>query len=714
MPSYSKIFKAHSDIITLQVLENQTALYATASSGVRLLELQEESYQTKYNILFEELTKRTQSVTFSHDAKFIALANRDVITIIELSTRKIVKKIILDNMLVTLMEFHPTSQYLLVGTNKGRVLQYYYKSNKVLSRLCSFPHHMYGEEILKITTNFVSAFAFEGNQMACSGYGGSIYVFNLYARDNTQIITRSRARIDTLVFLEEHTLLSGNCEGVLEVIDLQETKKVCRINTSFTKITNIIPMANKEYVLVSSDANYISLVNIKEMKIVNHKYLEFDGGIKKIIHKDDESLLVILEDSTVLQANITNTNTLKELIQNDKLLQAFKLLSSTPLLKGSQEQHHLEDAYKNKQEEAIKALIASDIHYAKDLLRPFRQIVSKQEEIGLIFAGFAHYDKFKVHFHEKKYALGYSMSEKYPALQYTPEYKSMEKTWKNSFQIAQKYVLHNDLESARVVLNDYIPVTSKRPLIQFILYKNKELLTFLEAIEKKKFDVINSLIKENHFFSQMQHYKVFGDKIESNVYKAKELIKSGNIGLAKIFIEELEDNASYDKEVSQLQEQCKQVNALYNAYNKNDILYAYELLDSKTFLKSVDLGKHLELSWNKTIQECEIYALRGNIEKIQKCLGTLVTLNSRHEKIGDLLRLAYQVSIQKYLSKHNFTQCACLIEKYASFFGLDNEIKILIKLYAKASHQKVMLTKQQAQRKPKDFWLYTEEFLLVS
>ena len=704
MPNYTKCFQAHSKIINLQVRKDDTIAFATTNSGIRIMDL--KNCDIKSNILPDELHNTTTAVVFSNDAKVVAFANKNIIHIMVLQTQKILKTIELNDGNVDILSFDPSSDYLIVGTSTGRVLQYRYNSIMPIARLCSFPYHFPDEKILKIDTNFVSAFTFFHDKVACSGYGGSIYVINLHTRENTQIITRSRVKVQTLYFLDEDTLISGNVDGVLEIISLKETKTIKRLNTPFINIKNIVAMPSRDYILVSSNKKFISLINIKTLKVIDNKYLNFDYKIQKILPKNEESILVVLADNTVLSVELPNMKQLKRLIDENKLSSAYQLITKAPMLKGTQEHKRLEEIYAQHMHKATEALICNDTILADGYTSIFKYVSSKKNEIDLLYITFKYYDKFKLLFHENKYALAYSMAEKYPPLKQTIEFKHMEKKWKKSFLNAQKQVLAKNSESARVLLNDYMSVHSKRPLIKFILHKNSELINFLKAIEQKEFQTISTLIKDNQYFANMSYYKALNDDMDANFKESKKLMNIGNTALAKILIKHVEENPKYEKEATLLLEECNSIEELYLAYINNDLFKCYTLLDANPLLKTTELAYKLQNEWKKSIQKCEKFALKGDVTAIEENLGHLLKLVSRQEKTGDLLRLAYQIKISKFINKNLFQAAKEYTSTYTNLFGLDKEIKIIIKLYSNKFSKKITLTSSQARPKPKDFWLY--------
>jgi len=708
LPKITRCFKAYTSILKLSVLENGNTIFATTNSGVRVVDSQD--YSVLSNILPEQLSPETSLVLFSQDSRVAAFVNNNEISVMLLATQVIFKTINIPNEKIDIIGFDPSSTYIIIGTDRGRVLQYRFNSSTQLSRLCSFPYLRADEKFSHKEKNYVSAFAFHNEKFACSGYGGAIYVFNLYSRDNTKIITRlkSRAKIESLYFLDDKCLISGNADGIIEIISLEETSKIQRLNAPFLNIKNIVAMPNKDYILVSSNKEYISLINIKTLKVIDNKYLEFDTQIDSVVQKGDESLLVVLKDATVLNVELVNLSKLRALVDNNKIYEAYKLLQNAPMLRSSKESAYLEECFTNNLKQAVHYLIKEDINSAQDITRPLMQISSKKAEIELIYTAFKHYEKLQLLFHEKRYALVYSMSDRYPAFKETIEYKSVEKFWQKDFVEAQKQMLLHNPESAKALLHDYIMVPSKRSLIEHMLYQNREFIDFLQAIEDKEFSKLNEIVQENKNFTYLDNYQSLNREMIESVQEAKELISIGNIDLAEIIIQKLEKIAKYEKIASQLREESQDIKNLFDAFNDDDIFLCYKLLDSHDSLKGSDLGKLLQNRWNEKMKSCEKFAIKGQVDELINSLGKLKQLSVRHAKVGDLLRLAYRVKINSMIKKTNYKDAKEFILFYIDTFGFDVEIQSDIELYSKSSSLSFSLTPVQLRRKPRDFWLYAK------
>jgi len=80
------------------------------------------------------------------------------------------------------------------------------------------------------------------------------------------------------------------------------------------------------------------------------------------------------------------------------------------------------------------------------------------------------------------------------------------------------------------------------------------------------------------------------------------------------------------------------------------------------------------------MQRCEKEALVGNTAAIKKTLGPLIDLPTRAEKIGNLLRVSYQMQIKRLLAHKEYLKTEKAIAHYLAIFGMDNETRQLIVL----------------------------------
>ncbi len=108
------------------------------------------------------------------------------------------------------------------------------------------------------------------------------------------------------------------------------------------------------------------------------------------------------------------------------------------------------------------------------------------------------------------------------------------------------------------------------------------------------------------------------------------------------------------------------------------------------------------------MHQCEEYASKGNIKNIKITLGQLIELNARRDKIGDLLRVSFQVQIKFLLARKNFNSAKNIIYSYIDIFGTDTEMKSLMKKYEAISNKSLAITQNDGEYISRDNWIHSK------
>ena len=164
-------------------------------------------------------------------------------------------------------------------------------------------------------------------------------------------------------------------------------------------------------------------------------------------------------------------------------------------------------------------------------------------------------------------------------------------------------------------------------------------------------------------------------------------------------------NEDIKDELLELYKETKIVAKLQKSYDENDFKKCYEILDEDIYLYNLELSKFLENHWTKLMNECEEYALKGDLKSIKKSLGDLIAVETRLQKIGDLIRLSFQIKIKALLGKSSFNNAESVIYSYIDTFGLDSEIRLIMRSFERVSKHKLAITSDQEKDVPRDGWL---------
>jgi len=695
-------YKARSEITAFTLLDDDTIAFSTATHGVKIFS--HEKCSTLKNIPIKFLGQNTTAVCFSKDSNILAFANNNIIYIVNTENKLLIQKIQTNEGTIQLIEFTPNSKYLITGTRDGRVMKYRYDGSSSLSRLCSFGEHE-TKSIRTIRNNYVSAFSFYDNLLACTGYGGSITILKIHSLSSKYTMFHSALRINALCFYNKDTLLSGSIDGILHIHSLKQKKIRATLNTPFNKINTILIMPNPQYVMVSGAGEQLCIIDILNAKVISTSYLVFKHNVISITLTKEDHLLVLLDSKEFFKVELPKVTHLRNFIRSGDLDKAYALIDIDPMLKGTQEHKSIEVMYNKLISQAINALINSNTKEAHLIMQKVNDVPSKKDDISSIFKAFEFYSRFNTLYLEKKYSLAYPLADKYPALKYTRQYKKMEEVFKEAYTFAQKQILIGHHDVAEDILSVYVTVLSKKPILHLILKHNEDFIEFLKAISEKNFKTIEKLIRKNEIFLQIPTYIKLKKSVQLVLDTIQNHINKGDVNSAINTIKKHLQTPSIKEELQDLYRDAKLVKKLQSSYADNDFKSCYEIIDSSQNLCSLELSKLLEKHWAKLVSECEEYAFDGDFSSIKKKFGLLIGVNTRLEKIGDLLRLSFHTKIKALLSKKSFKNAENIIYSYIDTFGTDSEMLLIMKMYEKASADKLAFTTNQNTRKARNSWL---------
>ncbi|MBD3823687.1 MAG: hypothetical protein IE916_04180 [Epsilonproteobacteria bacterium] len=699
MPKIKEFAKARSAITAIEIIADDFVAISSKYHGIKVFDA--KTLESVRSIFHDSINSQLSAIAFSPDGEHIAFSQLHALLIFHMPTKRIAETIHTHGEEITLLAFDPSSTYIIAGTKNGRVLQYKLGATLPLSRLCSFPHE---RPRSKIKENYVSALAFHGSKIACSGLGGAVVVMDLFSHANKAVFNLSSWRKDALCFVDKNRLLCGGNDGTLQLYSLKDRRQHKSMLTPFSFIKQILLMPNPNYIMVVGDASYVSIIDIVKQKIVHAKYIDFGSDIEKIVIHSDGSLFIALSSATLLHVELPSIHKLKSLILHNQLDEAFMLVAREPMIQNSPEHILLEQKYDYFYQEAIAALLNQKPELAKQHLAMFQEVPQKKEQIRELFKSFGHYSHFHSLFLEKRFGLCYAIVKKYPALKHTPLFKKLEKQFKETFAFAQKQILLGRDDVAKSILGEYMTVELKRPILNLLLKHNKEFLEFLKAIEQRDYKRIYQLVKTNELFEQIPTYIALSQEIESLITEVKHSIKIGDIAHAKESLDKLQTMPQLAQKVERLQFECNNVLKLQKAYGEKNIKRCYELIDSYRCLGNMELGATLEDEWRDLVKQCEIYALEGNVRSIKASLGELIRLESRKEKVGTLLRLSFHTKIRQLMQHKSYKKCESIIYSYIDIFGIDSEIRHFMQEFESLSKRELAITQKAGDIK-RDAWL---------
>ncbi|WP_428739258.1 hypothetical protein [Sulfurimonas sp.] len=705
MVKKEECFRSRGKIIAFEKVNNNEIIYALQHKIIKSFSTL--TCKTLGNLSLEYLSTQTTAICFHKSLDLVAIANGKTIYIINTKSKMVLQTIISYTGDITTLHFVQNSPYLITGTTNGRVVQYRYDGKSSLSRLCSFPfNNPIGKRV--IGKNYVGAIDSNEKYVACSGYGGAITIIKLHSLTHKQTIQSARVRVNTLKLISDELLISASIDANIYFHDLNKYKSTKTISSPIGNISDIIPIQNSSYAILVGESNKLALLDTQEQKVVLDDFVKFEENIKFVALLDDNSIIAVLENNSVEKVYLSTVEELTRLIEKNLLGDAFLLLEKNPLLQNTPEHRELEELYSKLYNKALDAFLNANKQEAVKLLEQFLKVKSKKKELDIIIDSFDQYKKFYTLILEKKYHVAYAISDKYPALKQTHPYQKMEDEFKRAFAFAQKQIKIGRDDVAKDALAIYSGTNSKKTIVKLLLNQNKDFLIFLKSLQAKNYKNIAILIKKDETFTQLPHYQELLKEIEKNLQEIKEDIFQSQIDEAIEKIKQLQYLPHITEQLKDLYELANYTKMFLHGYHNNDFLSCYATIDKSKLLDQLELSDMLEKHWHKLMDKCENLALKGDLKGIKEALAELISLKSRSAKIGDVLRLSFHTKIKQLLAKRTYIKAEAIIYSYIDIFGLDTEIKALMKTCEKLSGDKLAITENQELFKSRNAWLESE------
>ncbi|WP_457743182.1 hypothetical protein [Sulfurimonas sp.] len=657
-------------------------------------------YNTILKLIDFDLLEKSLTA-FSIEKKLLAIAQKELIYIFSTQTKKQINTIKTYDGIIATLYFIPHSEHILTTTKEGRVIVYNYKNSLYSARLYS----SLKKYKTQLQTKIISV-AFNRYLVALGNSNGIIHIINLNSYKIQDEIKYTNASISSLCFTHTNELIIADSQGEIYLHDLCKQKVHKTIHTNLTNIKQLIHITNSDFVICNTRRNTLTLLNLKKSKIISNNYLTFDKDISYLTLTNSINLLVVLNNREILYVKLQNEEDLNSLILHNMIFEAYKLVEQNPQLIETKEYQKLEKAYTIKYLNAVNALQNANIDKAHKIVDTCLSLKGKKEEINLLFKAYQHYPRFQTLCMEKKFAPAYALSDKFPPLKYSKEYKNMETTFKKIYRNAQKQILLSDQNKAKELLSPYLIVKSKKDSINLILKYNQEFLEFLEDIKQKNYAHIRVLVKKYPKFADIPTYKTLNNSIYNALDEIDRLINAAKITNAIKKINKLKYATQVTDKIEKLEKKVLAVENLLENYEENNFKRCYELIDEEPFiLLNLQLTKMLEKHWNKLINKSEKYALYGNIKGIKATLNELIITKTRAKRVGQLLRTSFIVQINDLIVDKKFKSAQNFIYSYIDIFGIDKDFYRIIKSYENKSSHKLAIISEKQDRLPRDSWI---------
>lgn len=703
-----------NQIVHLQRLNNGRVGITDEANNFCIIDL--KSAKKEHNFTFKNsyANIERENISFSNDGRYIAYSEKDqsVVRIIDVNSHKLHHSFpTLNNQIQTLC-FDPSSNYLIAGAVTGRVFLWNLFLSGQVSRLGSFPE--FTHSFSKPKTNFVSyaCFSPSGELVATTGYGGSILVTNIHTEVSPKRITPSHLRINVMRFINEDFLVAGNIEGGINIIGLRSSHLHKHFQTQLESINGLAISKSGRFLLASGYQKEILLIDLKKYKILDSEYICLDSNITRLDITTDNKLLIGCENGELCIYELYPTKELKIILDKSSFYQAFELVQKYPLLKESNLYNQLNEIWSEYLEKAVHLVESGDIDEANNILQKFSKILSKKIIIKDFHYFANNFRRFKISVSNNNFPAAYSMADRISLFKKTKPYKDMEKIWDECFLKAQVFLITKRRSDLLKILAPFSMVSSKHCFIKVLLHKPKIFLEFVQLVQIHNYNKLFKITDKYPCLKEIHSYKDIILETEGLYEKTLSDIYSNDYNSAKKKLDILSN-------ISNMKTQLRELYHIYSLskrfeilYQKNNLLSCYTLVDKNEELKEMDLVKKLEKEWSKKMKRAEKEALLGDTKEVISILGSLLTLRTRAQKIGTLLRVSFLTQIKLLILKHQYHTVQDAIDNYIKMFSYDTEMHNLITKLKKNKIVDIHITSEQKQRQSRSLWLSTTKGII--
>lgn len=704
MPLKTRLAQFESSISFIMPLQESRLGIVTADHEIFFYDMLTD---TKEKILHLNVPKSAEFL-YAFDPHNMRLVfgskEKNVLHIVDLYQKKLLNRFELDQQSPTAIAFSPDGSHFVCGTDQGRVLLWRHDTNTMVSRLHSFPE--YTSLYTKPKINFVSALTFQDNMLATSGYGGNIVLTNYRTQTQTQRFHPGPMKNQAILFYDE-ALVSGNQDGVLLKISRNKKFPNQRLATALRPIVHLLRVGSTPFILAASQQRSVTLINIDTMKVIKERYIELDHPISWICKDNNEHLCIGTQNGELYKFDLQPISKLEAFIDSNAYEDAYRFCEDEPLLKESESYVILESIYHTAIQKAKDALEKGSIDHINELLSPFKNVKSK--EIVPLLNALSYMERLKFLYESRKLSPFYGLAEHLPLLQTTIFYKQAEKRWAECFNKAQKLTLLGKTKEAQKELEPFAAVNSKRPLIQLLIHHFDIIKIYSKAMHEHDYYLLNQLARQYPILRKFPSYTQLIEEAGELENAITEAFKNQAFERASLLLHELSNIVQYEDTYDNLKKFSTQTSNLHHAITQHNWRSAYHMLDAHPELMILPWAQELERQWQEKLQLCEGYAIRGDIISIKSTLENLMNIPERYERIGNILRMAYQIQL-KNLQSQKQKSFSSGITNYCKLFGIDTEIRHLLKK-AKKDSLATEIDPSQLHLQRRDEWLHNLQSL---
>ncbi|MCF6339216.1 MAG: WD40 repeat domain-containing protein [Sulfurimonas sp.] len=663
-------------VIYIQILDAKTLLIVDSHSTLKYFD--KTSMYIKNNIKISNLHKRyaTKVVALNYTVDRLALVSTGAKNskLIDIKNKKVITTIDRHQGEVSCVAIDPKNKYMFSCGDDGKTFAIDINTGALMFTL---PIHIDGVNDI--------AFSQNGQWLATGSYDKNIFLFNLATVSPKSKLKAHSSAVVKLQFLSNHRLFSVDKKNSAIIWDLNTSKIITRLKGIHDDVTCVVVGSDNNFLFLGTQLGYVIVFDLKIYELISAKLIKFTHKITAINFIEETQELIVASDSGELKIyNIfENEDKLNESLRKKDYFHMQKYMDANPLLKYTKASQVFIALWDRTIEKATQYLGDNNKKQAIKLFENFKDISSKKQAMLKLIKEFDEFDKFLMFIEKKKLPLAYSLANMHPVYKKTSVYKNMEIKWIEALNLAKKYFFESKFnDKATELLVPYRGISEKTKIIQQLVLKSKLYRRFQTAAGQKDFKIVSELLKQHSFLKRFKEYDALVKYSDSLYIKIQKYLQKDDTHSAIKLLRVLVDFEDFKEEAKIIMTNIENRQKFFNTIQDNDLILAYNLLDSSNDLQSSESGKKLHLAWENDLNIANMYAQNKDIDGIKTTLNKYIKISSKNRSIAIVLSKYYIVELElklKQIKDKKILEHG--IKNYLLYFGSTDEIMSFFEIF---------------------------------
>jgi len=461
---------------------------------------------------------------FKENQNYFITYDKNLLEIYDIYIKKKINTIKIE---LLFCDFSNCGRYLFSVSKQNRV--YIYKTDNPISlgRLISAKKH----DIIKSIYHYQ-------NLLAVGTFEGYLYILDIYTKEIVYKKNNFLSIYNVKIF--DDVCILGHIDGSISLVDYKiDTKK--NITTPFLK--KIVSIQRYyDYIFVSSEDNFLIIIDIKLKKIINQNYVKISTPIKdfKIFNKN--LLVCLLESDKIVFVDLKLTQTKQTNKQNKinkKYIESFKAFyreknypqafitaQKEPFIKSLPEYKKIENIFYQTLKLCIKYIKQNKSYKAKEILGVYARVDEKKEIVSYLLNYKDEFLEFLISLKQNDHKKIFKLIQKNPKFENFTPYKNYKEKFYNHLKELKKHINDIELNVDFDYLYMYKNFDNKTNEIYQLLVKTKELK---KLFDKGDFYNCYIYIENNEELKSNIIYKILQKHYKETIIKCEDLALKSDI-----------------------------------------------------------------------------------------------------------------------------------------------------------------------------------------